>query len=42
MLHPVLRGFGISSAEKLNSELYVAFLKFKIHLNPDTGQVQIF
>lgn len=42
MLHPVLRVLGISSAEKLSSELYVAFFKFKIHLNPDTGQTQIF
>lgn len=42
MLHPALRGFGISSAEKLNSELYIFFFKFKIHLSPDTGQIQVF
>lgn len=34
--------FDTSSAEKLNLELYVAFFKFKIHVTPDTGQMQIF
>lgn len=34
--------FDISSVEKLNLELYVAFFKFKILVTPDTGQMQIF
>lgn len=29
---------GISIAEELSSELYVAFFKFKIHLHADIGQ----
>lgn len=40
-LHPVLRGLGISSAEKLNSELYVVFFKFKFHLNPANSNIWI-